>query len=137
MALDLLTDDAWEGKIIRLYRHDCESFAWVLLWICCRYDDGKEINNPPSGELITHDYTQCFLQKHSILSRLPHNAATPSYESAWDAARAFLGSFVGRRMAREMAHLRDAKPEEPTVNELFQSCRKAIKGLDLPLVPDK
>jgi hypothetical protein len=31
MALDLLTDEAWDGKVERLYRHDCESFVWVLL----------------------------------------------------------------------------------------------------------
>jgi hypothetical protein len=42
MALDLLTDAAWDGKIERLYRHDCESFAWVLLWVCCRYEGGKQ-----------------------------------------------------------------------------------------------
>jgi hypothetical protein len=31
MAIDLLTKDAWSGHIERQYRHDCESFAWVLL----------------------------------------------------------------------------------------------------------
>ena len=47
MALDLLTEDAWAGKVQRLYRHDCESFAWVLLCICSRYDNGAQITNPP------------------------------------------------------------------------------------------
>ena len=27
MALGLLTEDAWDSKVRRLYRHDCESFA--------------------------------------------------------------------------------------------------------------
>jgi hypothetical protein len=26
MALDLLTDEAWDSKVERLYRHDCKSF---------------------------------------------------------------------------------------------------------------
>jgi Fungal protein kinase len=33
MALDVLTEEARDGLIPRLYR-DAESFAWVLLWIC-------------------------------------------------------------------------------------------------------
>lgn len=48
MALDLLSKEAWAGGAVqRLYRHDCESFGWVLLWICARYQDGREIKNPP------------------------------------------------------------------------------------------
>ena len=47
MALDFLTEDAWDCKVPRLYRHDCESFAWVLLWICCRYVGGQKIHNAP------------------------------------------------------------------------------------------
>ena len=50
LALDLLTKD---GKLKRLYRHDCESFAWVLLRICCRFEDGEEIHEAPLSELIT------------------------------------------------------------------------------------
>jgi len=70
LGLDLLTDDAWEGKVERLYRHDCESFARVLLWICCRYQDGKEINNPPVDEFTTGDHNQCFKEKYTIFSKL-------------------------------------------------------------------
>jgi Fungal protein kinase len=36
MTLDLLSKDAMDGNITRLYRQDCESFVWVLLWICLR-----------------------------------------------------------------------------------------------------
>ncbi|KAH9990115.1 hypothetical protein BJV77DRAFT_919392, partial [Russula vinacea] len=67
MALDLLTDDAMDGKVERLYRHDCESFAWVLLWICCRYEGGKETRNAPLSELNTHDYKQCFEKKSALV----------------------------------------------------------------------
>jgi len=56
MALDLLTEEAWNGHVERLYRHDCESFAWVLLWICCRYHNGKVINDPPLKRFITDSF---------------------------------------------------------------------------------
>ncbi|KAF8881760.1 hypothetical protein BD779DRAFT_995636 [Infundibulicybe gibba] len=43
MALDLLRGPAtWHGHVEREYRHDAESFAWVLFWICCGYQDGVE-----------------------------------------------------------------------------------------------
>jgi hypothetical protein len=70
MALDLLTDEAWDGKIMRLYRHDCESFVWVLLWVCCCYEDGKEVPNPPLGQFITGSYRQCHVNKLDIYSRV-------------------------------------------------------------------
>ena len=42
LALDLLTDGAQDGKVERLYRHDLESFLWVLMWIAACYDSGVE-----------------------------------------------------------------------------------------------
>ncbi|KAG2142356.1 hypothetical protein DEU56DRAFT_259973 [Suillus clintonianus] len=41
MALDLLEKDAIDGNVSHLYRHDAESFIWVLVWICLRYSGGK------------------------------------------------------------------------------------------------
>jgi len=41
MALDLLTDRGRRGKVEHLYRHDLESFMWVLPWVVLRYRDGK------------------------------------------------------------------------------------------------
>ncbi|KAL0580874.1 hypothetical protein V5O48_001166 [Marasmius crinis-equi] len=46
MALDLLTGYAMKGMVKKEYRHDCESFAWVLIWIFGRYWDGKQIQDP-------------------------------------------------------------------------------------------
>jgi hypothetical protein len=34
MALDLLSEEAFKGRVKRLYRHDAESFAWCLVYIC-------------------------------------------------------------------------------------------------------
>jgi Fungal protein kinase len=101
MALDLLTKDAWDGKIERRYRHDCESFVWVLLWICCRYDNGKEISNAPLSEFMTHSYNQCFESKLAILSKLQTTTATASYKGSWDAMVRLVTHFVRERIDRE------------------------------------
>ncbi|KAG1752573.1 uncharacterized protein EDB91DRAFT_1343604 [Suillus paluster] len=39
MAADRLTTK--DGRIGRLYQHNAESFIWVLIWVCLRYEDGK------------------------------------------------------------------------------------------------
>ncbi|KIM43121.1 hypothetical protein M413DRAFT_51582, partial [Hebeloma cylindrosporum] len=40
LALELLTPDGQGGKVERRYRHDLESFFWVLAWITACYDNG-------------------------------------------------------------------------------------------------
>ena len=45
MALDLLSPDGLAGKIPRLYRHEAESFAWSLIYLCIstiRDEKGEE-----------------------------------------------------------------------------------------------
>ncbi|KAF8465154.1 hypothetical protein DFH94DRAFT_639862 [Russula ochroleuca] len=136
MALDLLTKEAWEGKIARLYRHDCESFAWVLLWICCRYDDGEEIRNAPLGELKTHDYWDCFVKKFSIFRTIVEITPTASYERFWPAARSLLIWPQLHRFDRDLrrAMERDAT-SEPEIDEVVNTCRKVLEteGFDVML----
>ena len=42
MSVDLLSDEALNVGIPRLYRHDLESFAWILLYASVCVKDGKE-----------------------------------------------------------------------------------------------
>jgi hypothetical protein len=44
MALDLISEEAFQGMVPHLYRHDAESFAWCLVYICIcmgKEDDGQ------------------------------------------------------------------------------------------------
>ncbi|KAH9889565.1 hypothetical protein C8Q73DRAFT_737327, partial [Cubamyces lactineus] len=49
MAIDLLTQEALDGKVAVLYRHDLEAFIWVLVWAVCCYDNGKMVYTVPRG----------------------------------------------------------------------------------------
>ncbi|KDR79227.1 hypothetical protein GALMADRAFT_25577, partial [Galerina marginata CBS 339.88] len=33
MALEILTEDYWEGKVQRCYHHELESFIWILVYV--------------------------------------------------------------------------------------------------------
>ena len=47
MALDLLNNAYWEGKISRLYRHDLESFFYMLCYFCSQFRSGDAANPQP------------------------------------------------------------------------------------------
>lgn len=50
MALDLLTEKGLVGGVEHVYRHDLESFWWVLVWIIFRLIGGKLRDNPPLSD---------------------------------------------------------------------------------------
>jgi hypothetical protein len=144
MALELLSEKAWNGHVERLYRHDCESFAWVLLWICCRYDDGEEIDNPPLSKFITDTYEQCYGMKSIINSQLGDIAPTSSYEPFWEVASEFISRRVVDHHVFERQNYRKravntqvtgrAPAPQRTINEeeeepfrVFESYRKVLE----------
>ena len=51
MAIDLLTDEYWEGTIKRYYYHELESFIWVIVFVFLLYQDGKRQSN--SGHILS------------------------------------------------------------------------------------
>ncbi|KAG8941179.1 hypothetical protein FRC03_004775 [Tulasnella sp. 419] len=105
MALDLLGDDALVGEVDYQYKHDFESFLWVLVWITRRYDEGKEIPDPPFGKWLT-DHETCRMEKlasyDDATSRKPRlQKPTPSHENVWNKYGLQLFSTLGRLRKRE------------------------------------
>ena len=47
MALELLENRGFEGKIPRRYEHELESFSWVLVWFSRCVLGGQESQLPP------------------------------------------------------------------------------------------
>jgi hypothetical protein len=85
MAIDLLSDEAIEGKAKHLYRHDAESFIWVLTWVCLRYEDGKLRSSRPLDEWLKADAKQCREKKNDFMNSGRREAQpSPSHEAAWD-----------------------------------------------------
>jgi hypothetical protein len=67
VALSLLTWKAIEGKV-HLYRHDVESFIWVLSWVSLQYENGKlRSNSRPFDGWLTVDAIGCRKEKTSFL----------------------------------------------------------------------
>lgn len=49
LTIDLLTPDGLKGDIAVLYRHELESFIWVLIWVVCCYHNSTMICSAPDG----------------------------------------------------------------------------------------
>jgi len=67
--------------------------------------------------------------KHAIISKLKDIAATPSYESSWDASVSLITLFISQRYQRELDVLRrDSSSSEQAIDEIVQSCQEAMEG---------
>ena len=135
MALDLLTEGAWAGRVKRLYRHDCESFAWVLLWICSRYDNGAEIEDPPFNQFITSGFEQCRAMKLDCRTTIIKIKPAASCEAFWCAAVRLVIHVLNQLSATEDAILCGKPRHEPTFDEVVRDCQDVLKkiGSDIEL----
>jgi hypothetical protein len=71
MALDLLSKQGQRGEIKHLYRHDLESFMWVLAWVCLHYKGGKLLTSGrPLDEWATKDAETVAKEKTFFLYHL-------------------------------------------------------------------
>ena len=70
MPLELLTDPDVEGLVPRVYRHELESFAWVLLYatLCVDNDNGKEnLNVSPFRDWVRLNSTELGEHKSAFM----------------------------------------------------------------------
>ncbi|KAG1751618.1 uncharacterized protein EDB91DRAFT_1216918 [Suillus paluster] len=85
MALDLLTPEGQRGEVEHLYRHDLESFIWVLVWVCLRYRQGvllpPEIR--PFDAWATAGPEACREKKLSFLDRFVKYKAPGIHPQIW------------------------------------------------------
>ncbi|KAF5332224.1 hypothetical protein D9611_008196 [Ephemerocybe angulata] len=80
MATELLTRDAMDGLVPRLYRHDFESFIAVLVWVVFRYRDGKPVPDPPLEEWVQDHFVCCAAnRKHTFDQIAEGSLAGPTW----------------------------------------------------------
>lgn len=101
MALDLLTEKYWEGKIPRLYRHDLEGLIWVLPWVFLQFE-GKKRTNLCLKAWQTGDYRECRRVKLEFLVDYdePETSPVESWQAEWELASSLLGWIWNRRHDR-------------------------------------
>jgi hypothetical protein len=90
MAIELLTNEAIEGKVQHLYQHDAESFIWVFAWVCLRYEEGRLLRKGrPLDEWLKVGIQACSEKKSHFLNQIRHKMIpSQSHKKNWDIAMA-------------------------------------------------
>jgi hypothetical protein len=85
MAIELLSK---EGTDKHLYRHNAESFIWVLTWVCLRYQKGRLLNKGRQLDWLQVDAIKCRKEKCDFLySGRNDIEPSPSHLKNWDFAQ--------------------------------------------------
>ena len=136
MAFDLLVEPSYNGVIPRLYRHELESFSWVLLWagLCTR-----SISSP-FDRWLAQNPLDVYDRKLGFISRLgyfrPANK-TSLYDETASTLEAWLYFWVEIHHAflDRLGQRRWASSREQTGCELVAQMINLMKvnGLDLPI----
>ena len=129
MAGELLTGRAMAGEVKRVYRHEVEAFMAVLVWIICRYQDGKVRASPPLGEWIQTDYLHCKDKRYTTFNDInkgifPRPSGVP--EDVWELVTDSVSALWGHLAALEVA----ARPFRRVVRSL--SRKKPSPSLSQP-----
>jgi hypothetical protein len=104
MAIELLHKNYFDGKIQRIYRHDVESFIWVLVWVVMHHDP----NWARYKFWHTSAYEYCRIAKCEFLTIGYQNISPPANESPrWKlvlALLAWLRPFYTERQSEPLAY---------------------------------
>jgi len=139
LALDML-DHNLDGQIPRLYRHDAESFIWVLTYITLadvEYNGhAVKISRPPSvGPWFCEDCEGHFVSKHAFPSfygtRYP---VTESYKRYSTTIRSLMGYLV--RPNADSLHLRSSKSAKLEINDPKEALQNLIRSTETGMGAD-
>ncbi|GLB44274.1 hypothetical protein LshimejAT787_1602040 [Lyophyllum shimeji] len=113
MALALLREEYWNGKLERQFYHELEAYIWILVFVFLRYQDGKARNNTLVERWMTSDYNACREAKGSLIyfdtREVAGRQVQNDFRNEWPLASTLL------RWALESGNLRSQQLSEPEV----------------------
>ena len=82
MAVELLHEKGFDGKIPRRSEHELESFAWVLVWVSRCVVGGEEYEPPLRlRQWLSNNNDEVYLSKLGFMREQWEIPTTPDYES--------------------------------------------------------
>ncbi|CAL1715800.1 unnamed protein product [Somion occarium] len=150
MSLELLNRKFWRGRIRREYRHDLESFIWMLPWAVFCYEDCQRKEPPDPVRLWqTGNYEQCREKKVDFTGKMAEfieeQRIPPQWMKIWPVVRDLMyrvheDYHSGVKQRGQGIPQEDNTPVEVYVN-LLQFIREtmdtgSIKPNDIPFPDD-
>jgi len=82
MAVELLQNEGFDGKIPRRYEHELESFSWVLVWVSRCVFGGQESRPPPRlRQWLNNSNDLVYTSKLGFIDERRTIPTTSDYES--------------------------------------------------------
>ncbi|KDQ59562.1 hypothetical protein JAAARDRAFT_625409 [Jaapia argillacea MUCL 33604] len=83
MALDLLDEKYFAGKVQRLFHHNCESFVWIMPWRLLRNSRLRIFETQGTSDYV---YDNSRAERYGFLYDVYELKALPANKAAWEAA---------------------------------------------------
>ncbi|KIJ62095.1 hypothetical protein HYDPIDRAFT_30647 [Hydnomerulius pinastri MD-312] len=105
MAIDLLIPEGQAGQTAHLYRHDLESFIWVLTWISLQFSNGVRLKNGVLNKWMKMNTIEAWNVKGGFLRSFRRHTPPAGNEGIWVVAQYCL--HVLARRIRQLDQLVD------------------------------
>ncbi|ESK84872.1 other 1 protein kinase [Moniliophthora roreri MCA 2997] len=142
MALDLLQAEDVTGHTQRRYRHDLESFCWVLVWVGACIQDGQEKLTGHYEKMAMGTHDDVYKNKLALLDDLAMYATTEDYAGLRRVILFWMLRWVTFRENQKCnlvfpGHIVEEKAEYFINDCLVDSVRKAkVPNVDVPVEID-
>ena len=138
MAMELLENEGFDGKIPRRYDHELESFTWVLVWVSRCVLDGVECKLPDLlSEWLGHNNDEVYKSKVVFMLEQRGIPTTPDYEGLGKVTESWIQ--IWDNYLRERAESVETPSIERTDSEYLQAlvaaCGRCSKTNPVASVP--
>jgi len=138
MAMELLHEEGFEGKTPRRYRHELESFAWVLVWVSRCVLDGEERERPPPlNEWLGNNNYEVYKSKLAFMFHQRDTPMTPDYESFGMAIDSWVDIWDSyQRLAKRPRTPFTEKTDPEHLQALIAACEECGEESPMATVPN-
>ena len=137
MAVELLHQKGFDGKIPRRYDHELESFVWVLVWVSRCVAGGEECKRPQRlKEWLGHNNDEVYKSKLAFIQEQWEIPTTQDYESLAMVIQSWVDMWNSyRQLARRGQILFTKNTDTKHLQTLIAACEESAEADCMASVP--
>jgi len=136
MAMELLHEKGFEGKIPRRYRYELESFAWVLVWVSRCVVDGKDSERPPCmEEWLGGSNRLVYMSKLTFMLHQRETPMSPDYERLGKVMEGWVNILLRQQLAMGTGTPFTEKTDPEHLQALIAACEECEEDYPMATVP--
>ena len=137
MAMELLQNESFDGKVPRRYDHELESFAWVLVWVSTCVVDGEDRERPwLLKEWLGNDNFEVCKSKAWFMRDQRSIPTTPDYMGLSSITESWVDIWDDyQRLAKRRGPLFAEKTNAQHLQALIEACEGCGKVDHIASVP--